>query len=357
MGTLARMLTRMFTVRFAMILIGVSLFVVTLDVITYVNDILALKGATAWAVPYYGLLRLPTIMSSFIGISALLAALLLLTEISNSNELVAVWGTGVSQLRLIGMLTPIALIIGALSFGLNNYAIPMAAPTLHAWGIGDYGEKKLKVGEGDPIWMRSGNDILRAGTSNPQATVLRDVIIFRRDAKGILQEQIMAGSAELVDGRWELRDVTMYYQEDLPPNRLDRMIYSGLMRPAAAGSRSGDPEEMSARDLEYFIENAGFGIRPTQVYETWLMKRMTGIVTALLMIAIAVPLSVRFKRGGGLGAMFAIGVGLGFAFFIVDGLAVTLGELGMVPPWMAAWMPPLIFATLAGVMISRAEAL
>jgi len=354
-GTLARMLTRMFILRFAMILLGVSLFVLTLDVITYVNDILALKGGNAWAVPYYGLLRLPTIASSFIGISVLLAALLMLTEVSNSNELVAIWSTGVSQLRFIAMLAPVALLVGALSFTLNNYAIPKAAPTLHAWGIGDYGQKKLKVGENDPIWMRSGNDILRALESNRQATSLKGVIIFRRDANGILLEQIMAESAELVDGRWELNNVTAYYQEDLPPNRLDKMIYSGLMRPAAVGSRSGDPEEMSSADLEYFIQNGGFGIRPTQVYQTWLMKRFTSILTPLLMLAIAVPLAVRFKRGGGLGALFAIGVGLGFTFFIVDGLAVTLGELGMVPPWMAAWMPTLIFGAIGGMMISRVE--
>ncbi len=355
MRTLAWMLTRMFTLRFMMILIGISVFVLTLDVITYVNDILEIPGATIWAVPHYAMLRLPTIMSSFIGISVLLAALLLLTEISNSNELVAIWGAGVSQMRLIGMLTPIALLIGAFTFALNNYAIPKAAPILHDWGIGDYGEKKLKVGEGDPIWMRSGHDILRAVASNRQATQLSNVIIFRRDPQGILLEQIMADSAILVDSRWELHNVTMYYQENLPPNRVGRLIYSGLMRPAAMGTRSGDPEEMSSGDLEYFIDNSGFGIRPTQVYETWLMKRFTGIITALLMIAIAIPLAVRFKRGGGLGVMFAIGVGLGFTFFILDGLSVTLGELGMVPPWMAAWMPALIFGSMAGIMISRVE--
>lgn len=354
-GTLARMLTRMFFIRFVMILLGVSLFVLTLDVITYVTDILAMKGASAWTVPQYGLLRLPTIAASFIGISVLLAALLMLTEISNSNELVAIWGTGVSQLRFIAMLLPVAVLIGLLNFGINNFAIPNAAPTLHAWGIGDYGQKKLKVGENDPIWMRAGNDILRALESNPQATSLKGVIIFRRDPTGILVEQIMADEAELMDGRWELSNVTVYYQQDLPPSRLDKMIYSGLMRPAAIGSRSGDPEEMSSSDLEYFIENGGFGIRPTQVYETWLMKRFTSMLTPLLMLAIAVPLAVRFKRGGGLGAMFAIGVGLGFTFFILDGMSVTLGELGMVPPWMAAWMPSMIFGAVAGMMISRVE--
>ena len=64
---------------------------------------------------------------------------------------------------------------------------------MREWGIGDYGEKKLKVGgERDPIWMRAGRDILRAGSANAQATELEDVIIFRRDDDGLLREQIMA---------------------------------------------------------------------------------------------------------------------------------------------------------------------
>lgn len=294
-------------------------------------------------------------MSSFINISALLAMLLMLTELSTNSELVAIWASGVSQFRLVGLLAPVALLIGCVQFLINDQAVSLAAPTLHEWGIGDYGKKKLKVGEGDPIWMRSGNDILRAVSSNPQATELDEVTIFRRDPDGILLEQIEAGHAELREGRWELADVTIYYQDNLPPSRVNRLIYSGLLRPAAVGARSGDPEEMSILDLDYFIENAGFGIRPTQVYETWWHKRFTLFVTALLMVALAVPLAVRSRRGGGLGIMFAIGVALGFGFFILEGLTMTIGELGIMAPWMAAWMPIFIFAATAGMMAFRVE--
>ena len=127
------------------------------------------------------------------------------------------------------------------------------------------------------------------------------------------------------------------------------------MKPAQAGARSGAPEEMSFFDLSYFIDNQGFGIRPVWVYQTWRHKRVAIFFNSLVMIGLCVPLTVRFRRGGGLGALFAIGVGLGFLFFIVDGISLTMGELGFVAPWLAAWLPPLLFGSLAALIALRAE--
>ena len=127
------------------------------------------------------------------------------------------------------------------------------------------------------------------------------------------------------------------------------------MKPAQAGARSGSPEEMSLSDLSYFIDNQGFGIRPVWVYETWRHKRVAVFFTSLVMIALCVPLAGRFRRGGGLGILFAVGVGLGFLYFIVDGVSLTMGELGFVAPWLAAWLAPLAFGALAAVLALRAE--
>ncbi|MGI9482915.1 MAG: LptF/LptG family permease [Hyphomicrobiales bacterium] len=357
MWTLSWMLSRMFLSRFALILFGITMFVLTLDVVTYAGDVLKLHNDDLGAVLQYAGMRLPGIASSFIGICALLAALLMLTEVSHNSELVAIWSSGVSQMRLILILAPAALLIGGIHYLINDRAVPNAAPTLHEWGIGEYSNKKLNVSEDDPLWMRSGNDILRAGKSNEGATSLSDVTIFKRDGYGILIEKISARKAERVQGRWELTDVAIYYRENLPPDRLDRMIYSGLMRPAATGVRSGDPEEMTSVDLQYFIKNAGFGIRPAHVYETWLNKRFTLFVVSFLMVLLAVPLSVRFQRGGGLGWLFAVGVAMGFGFFIFEGISLTMGELGLVPPWMAAWMPILIFLSAGTAIAFRYETL
>lgn len=349
------MLTRMIIIRFLFVLLGISIFVITLDIVTYSKEILGLGGGLP-IIFEYGLLLSPATLSTFLPISVLLALLLTLMELSYRNELPAIWSTGTSPLRLIVMLAPFALLAGGMHFLLNDQAVPRTAPQLRDWGIGDYGEKKLRGGgERDPLWMRAGTDILRAASANAPATRLQDVIIFRRDPNGLLREQIVAESAVLEGGRWRLSNVIVYYRDNLPPNRLDRLVYSGSFQPAAAGARSGDPEEMTLGDIDYFVENSGFGIRPAWVYETWWHKRLSLFLTSLIMIAICVPLAVRYRRGGGIGLMFVTGIGLGFLFFVLDGISLTMGELGFVTPWLAAWAPVLAFAAAAGFSAFRAE--
>lgn len=355
MKIVAWMLTRMIAVRFFGILFGVSIFVLSLDVVAYAKEILALGSGGAGIVAEYMLMRAPSTLATFLPISMLLALLLVLTELSYRNEIPALWSAGLSPFRITVMLLPLGFLAGGLHFLLTDWAIPAAAPTLREWGVGDYGEKKLKLGERDPIWMRSGSDILRAGAANADSTHLEDVIIFRRDATGLLREQIFARQAVLDGDRWNLQDVIVYYRDNLPPDRLSALIYSGALKPAAAGARSGDPEQMSLADLGYFIDNAGFGIRPAWVYETWWHKRLALFFSALVMIAISIPLATRFRRGGGIGALFAAGVGIGFIYFVADGIALTMGELGFVTPWLAAWMPVIVFGAVATAITLRAE--
>jgi lipopolysaccharide export system permease protein len=346
---------RMIAVRFIAILLGVSIFLLSLEAAGNSAEILALRPGSSWIVLEYILYRSPGTLATFLPVSMLLAMLLTLTELSYRNEVSALWATGLSPTRIVVLLLPLALLAGGLHFLLVDSGVPSADPTLREWGIGDYGKEKLKVGEKDPIWLRSGTDIMRAGTANAESTVLSDVIIFRRDPDGLLREQIFADSAMLADGRWLLSGVVVYYRGSQPPNRMDTLVYSGTMKLASAGARSGDPESMSITDLGYFIDNRGFGIRPVWVYETWWHKRVSLFFSALLMISLCIPLAMKFRRGGGMGLPFITGVGLGFLYFVVDGIALTIGEQGFVMPWLAAWLPVAGFGMLAVALTLRAD--
>ncbi len=355
MKIITGMLLRMVAVRFLGILLGVSVFVLSLEVVTYAAEILALRPGDASIVPEYLAMRAPSVLSSFLPIAMLLAMLLALTELSYRNEIAALWSMGLSPVRIMILLLPLAILAGGLHFFLGNSAIPGATPTLRQWGIGDYGREKFKVGEKDAVWMRAGADILRAASVNEESSELTDVIIFRRDEDGLLREQVFAESARLENGRWSLKNVITYGRGNETPAKTPTLIYSGDLKPASTGARSGAPEEMSLATLGYFVENSGFGIRPVWVYQTWWHKRVTLLFSALLMIALCVPLVTKFRRGGGLGLMFGLGVGMGFVYFVVDGIALTLGELGFVTPWLAAWTPIAGFTILATILTLRAE--
>jgi lipopolysaccharide export system permease protein len=354
MKSIAFMISRMILARFFAILIGLTLFVLTLEMVTYANEILALEKSSA-ILGKYLLARSPATLATFLPMSLLLAILLTLTELSYRNELTAIWAMGISPVRIVMLIAPVALLAGAIHFTLLDRAVPNAAPLLRNWGIADYGEKKLKVGERDPLWLRSGPDIIRAASASDDSRRLEDVVIFKRDELGLLTEQVFAASATLANDGWRLQNAVTYYANGQPAARSTSLTYLGEARAAEAGYRSGDPEEMTIGDLSYFIVNDGFGIRPAYVYQTWWHKRITTLAVSLVMVALCIPLTTRFRRGGGLGWLFAAGVGLGFTFFVIDGIAISVGELGLVRPWLAAWMPVLLFACLAIYLIGRAE--
>lgn len=354
MTIIASFLTRMILIRFITILLAMTLFVLTLDIVGYISNILALGNNAFVTIAKYLVVRSPGVMSTFLPMSLLLALLLTITELTYRNEMSAIFTAGVSPLRLIFMLLPVAVVTGGLHFLLNDQAVPAAAPTLRKWGVGDYESKKIVVNVRDPIWIRSNTDVMRAARVSDDSKSLADVILFRRDSDGQLKEQIYAKTAAQEGDRWLLKEVTIYYHNSLPPDHLDTLLYTGTMRPANV-THAGDPEEMTLQDLNYYIANQGFGIRPVYVYQTWWHKRLTPFFVSFMMIALCVPLATRFRRGGGIGTLFAVAVGLGFLYFLSDGIAATIGELGLVSPWLAAWTPVIVFSTIAMGFVARTE--
>jgi lipopolysaccharide export system permease protein len=353
MSLVANTITRMVLLRFGVILTGLSAFVLTLEAVSYLNDILRIAGNPVLAMLIYGLARMPGLLSLFLPTSLLLSLLLVITELSYRNELTAIWATGISPTRLIRMLLPLALVVGGVHFLIMDQAVPAAAPALRGWGIGDYATRKFTTNPNDPVWIRAGDDLIRADSISADGNNLEKAIIFRREKSGELRDQVFAETATQQNGRWLLGKVKIYYASGAQPVNLDSMVYEGALR--LASNKVPPPEEMTIWELNNFINNDGFGVRPKYVYQTWWNKRLTPVIEAIVMIMLCIPLGTYFRRGGGLGGIFVGGVLMGFVYFVGDGVAMTMGETGRVMPWMAAWGPIVLFAALAFALLSRTD--
>ncbi len=136
------------------------------------------------------------------------------------------------------------------------------------------------------------------------------VVIFKRDEQGLLLEQIFAQQGG-PQGRHLSLTAPSPIRGKPPHRKKPRPCSIPADAPGAAGSRSGDPEEMTFSDLNYFVENQGFGIRPTYVYEPGGTSGSRLFVIAVVMVALCVPLASRFRRGGGTGSVVRLGIGLG----------------------------------------------
>ena len=62
-----------------------------------------------------------------------------------------------------------------------------------------------------------------------------------------------------------------------------------------------------------------------------------------------VALSSR-KRRGGIGWNLAIGIALSFTYILFMRFSQMFVYTGALPPWLAIWMPNIIFAVIAAVL-------
>ncbi len=263
---------------------------------------------------------------------------------------------GISQFRQMAVLLPVALVVAAIQFGLQDRIVPGTIQALYDWGVGDYRRAgSAGDGESQAVWIRRNDSVIRARWIEAGGRRLEGVTIFRRNGEGNLTERVDARTAEYADGRWTLHDVTRL---PIPKNTVTRVRETAweVGIPARLlSSLSKDPKEFSLGELARFLDEPGFGNRPSYFYRTWLQHKISTPVGTVLMVLLAVPLAQRFRRHGGIAPMLVIGVSVGFLYLVIDGLTLSLGGAGLLPPFLAAWAPALLLACTGGAIAFHYE--
>ena len=83
-------------------------------------------------------------------------------------------------------------------------------------------------------------------------------------------------------------------------------------------------------------------------------KRWSIPISAFILTLIAVAVS-SFKRRGGMGVNLAFGITLGFLFIFFDKIFGVMVSKSTFPPFLAAWLPLLIFSCLAFFLLRHAK--
>jgi lipopolysaccharide export system permease protein len=107
------------------------------------------------------------------------------------------------------------------------------------------------------------------------------------------------------------------------------------------------PERMSTLsllDYIHYLRNNQLQY-DRQVVALW--RKLAYPFTLLVMITIAAPVGLIQTRRGGVGAKVFLGILLGVGFFMLNQLALNVGMLGNLPPWLTALGPSMMALTLA----------
>ena len=112
------------------------------------------------------------------------------------------------------------------------------------------------------------------------------------------------------------------------------------------------PSQLSSAGLSGYLKRAKRRGMEVSALAVALQRKYAAPFGVVVMAFIGIPLALSFGRKGTIIALCAA-VGLSIAYWGVGGGLQQLGNLGLLPPAVAGWSPPIIFAAAGTYVLSR----
>jgi lipopolysaccharide export system permease protein len=347
---------RMFLVRSFSVLAGLVLILMTLDLLGESGQILAHPGNGETQLWMYAGLRVPQIIARFLPFSVLLGTLITLATLNQNSEVISLKAAGLSAHQILAPLIVAGLLVAGIAFVFNERVVARSTATLSAWQRADYGPMPKDSAVLSNLWVRNGEDLIRAGRAigRGPGTRLEDVTIYDR-AGNKLTQIIAAREGRYIGGAWRLTSAARFDVASGTETRPGTVIAAAGVSPDRFTLANVDPDGLSFFQLRQAIDDLKAAGRPTRSLEASLWHKISGPLSSLLMPLLGAVAGFGLARSGQLFVRAVIGMALGFTYFVADNFALAMGNLGAYPPFLAAWAPFLLFLLIGETVLIRTE--
>lgn len=355
---LALYVGKAFLWRVAAMLTMLVLVLQTLDLLSEAGSVLAYPGngdAELWR---YVSLRMPQLVARFLPFAVLLGTLVTLATLNANSEVVAMKAAGLSAHQILAPLMLVAGGVAVMSFTFNERIVARSTATLEAWEAADFGPVPADSGVRTNLWVRAGEDLIRAGMATGQGDRIRldDVQMYDRHGNSLVAIITASRARFLGQGRgWRLEDARRFDVGSGEEQAVGALITAQGVRPDQFTLAAVNPQGLSFLELRRAIAALRDAGRPVTALEGALWHKVSGPLSTLLMPLLGAVAAFGIARSGKLFVRAVIGMALGFAFFVADNFALSMGNLGAYPPVLAAWAPFLLFLLLGELVLVKTE--
>lgn len=298
-------------------------------------------------IPYYG--------NMFAPLFVFVSVIFFTTKLAQNSEIIAILSGGFSFNRLLRPYFISATVIAVATLLLNSFVIPPGNKVRNDFYTKYIKDKtvqyastiQLELSEGEYLYIR-----YFSAESNRGYDLSIDN--FR---EGTLVSRLVASSASYInDYNWNLEEYTLtrYGTQQDSVSRgtsLDTII--GI-KPSDFLVAAIDAENLTTPALIAQIGKQNKrGASNVKLFEVELHKRFASFFAAYILTLIGVSLSSRKYRGG-MGFSLAIGIALSFTYILFMTVSSSFAISGVMPPWLAAQLPNIVYAGIAFFLYLRA---
>lgn len=349
-------LGRTFFMRFLMLLIGLSVVLESLDVLSQSGDILAAEGATSASLWRFAALRFPQMIANVVAFSALLATIITCSSFSQHSEVIVMKSAGLSSFRIVLPMMAVCAGIAAMHFVFNETIVINANDEYERWHHSGFRVDEVQLPPASSgAWATDDNTVVRVQAVTRDGTILDRITLYRRDDAGRLISLIAANFAAYVDGSWTLFDVRSFSVGKNVFVTEPKLAWETDISPDRFAALSIDPQTIPFGELSETVARLSDEGTSTYRLRTWLHHKITGPLGTVLMPLLGCLAAFGVFRSGALFFRVLAATGFGFSYFIVDNFMLAVGQFGTVPAVLAAWAPMFLFLSLGYLMLFYTE--
>lgn len=347
MKTLRRYLATEIVAATALVFAALVMLFAFFDLVEQIKDL----GRGAYSmrrILIYVLLSVPDHIYGLFPIAALIGTLFALAQLVAGSEYTVMRTSGVSTARFAAMLTTIGLMFAVLTFIFGEFIGPPAeqlAQRVRSQSITGLVAQEFRSG----LWIKDDKSFINVLEVLPDST-LQGVRIYEFDDEYQLRSISFAkrGSYQS-DRRWLLREVTRTYFEDMKTTvrEIAEANWQSVLDPGLLNVLLVKPEQMSAWNLYSYAQHLKENRQRALRYEIALWAKLVYPLAVLVMMVLALPFAHFQSRQAGVGAKIFAGIMLGLAFHFLNRLFSHLGLLNDWPAFASAFMPTVIFLSIA----------
>ncbi len=305
----------------------------------------------------YVLLTFPRHVYELLPMTALMGALIGLSVLASSNELVVMQSAGVKTGRIVWAVMKPAMFVMLLGLVLGEYITPPL--DLRA-------EVNKTVANSDEVvlsnfgnWQRNDNEFLHFNAIEPEG-VLHGVSIYSFNEDQELTGNIVAESARYENNSWLLENVrrTLFTQADEELQSeltvLPELDWDVDLSPEILQLMIVDSDSLAISDLYFYARRF---IEQGQDANAYLMnfweKALQPLTTAVLVL-VAISFIFGPLREATMGSRVFTAVSFGLLFIILQELFSTLGLVYQFNPLLAVLTPILLSGLLGMYLLKKA---
>ncbi|HOD34485.1 MAG TPA: LPS export ABC transporter permease LptG [Syntrophales bacterium] len=353
MTIISRYITREFLVLFSLVLLSFLSIYLIVDFFERIRMFLS-NHATIGQMASYFLYTLPMVVAQAVPVSVLLATLLTFGMFSKNHELVALKASGISMYRAAVPVLSMAAVACVLVFFLNEFVTPYTNQMARQIKLVEIQkQKKTGVFKQNQVWFRAKNSIYSFTIFDPEKNTLQGISINYFNSDFTLTKRIDARSASWAGDHWTFSDVLVTrFPEGQPPviEKIDSMVADIPEEPSDFQVVQKSADEMGYVELQRYIQKIREEGYDVTRYETDLHGKIAFTLVSIFVVMIGIAFSMRPERSGGVAQGITAGLIIGFSYWILFALCISLGRSGTLAPMLSAWLPNLIFGSVSAYL-------